>query len=535
MALKVLMLKKKLDDKRAALKALEEQDAAFATREADLETAIGEASTEEEQQTVEEAVGAFETDKAAHEAGKDALREEIAALEQDIAAEENRQKEQMPAPEKREAGKENKMEIRDKFFKLTAAERDQLFANEEVRSFLEEARKFLRRDIKNGSLTIPQVLLPYLSEIIEASSKLMKHVNVERIGGEGRQIIDGGFPIAVWTEMCGKLNELSFGFYDVEVGGYKVGGYISVCNALLEDNDVALASQIITKLGRGIGVAVDKAIVFGTGTKMPLGILSRLAQTSEPADYPSTGRPWVDLHTSNIQKISVANTDGVKLFKAIVTAFGAARNKFSNGAKFWVMNDTTKTKLIVEAMSMNANGAIVSGINDTMPVIGGVIETLEFMPDNVIMGGYDGLYLLAQRAGLKTAESEHYLFTDDKTVFKATARYDGKPVIAEGFVGIGINNTDVDATAVSFEPDDANSVQAIRLNTATASVAVNGTLQLIAFTEPGQGTVTWASGTEAKATVDSNGKVTGVATGSSVITASCNGKTAQCTVTVTSG
>ena len=535
MALKVLMLKKKLDEKRAALTALEAKDADFAKREADLETSIGEAKTEEEQKTVEEAVDAFEGEKKSHEENKVTLRDEIAQLESDIAAEENRQKEQTPAPV-REERKENKMEIRDKFFGMTYQERDAMFTRDDVKNWIGQVRSLMKRDVggvNNAKVLIPQVMLPILRQLVEENSKLLKHVNLQRITGDGRQRIDGGFPEAVWTEMCGSLNELQIGYYDVTVSGYKVGGFISVCNALLEDSDIALATDILTKLGRGIGYAVDKSIIYGTGTKMPLGILPRLAQTSEPAGASDTERPWVDLHTSNIQKITAANSTGLKLFQGIVSAFGAADNKFSNGPVFWVMNNKTKTKLTVEAMAINASGAIVSGMGGTMPIIGGAIELLDFIPDNVIIGGYEGLYLMAERAGLKTGESEHFKFTDDQTVFKATARYDGKPVVPEGFVSIGINNTDVDAAAVDFTVDTANSVQGILLNTTTETVAVGGKAKLIAQTWPGKGTVTWTSGTAAKATVDANGEVTGVAAGSSVITATCNGKTASCTVTVT--
>ena len=56
----------------------------------------------------------------------------------------------------------------------------------------------------------------------------------------------------------------------------------------------------------------------------------------------------------------------------------------------------------------------------------------------------------------------------------------------------------------------------------------------LASTLPVKGEVTWTSGTEAKATVDATGKVTGVAAGTSVITATCGDATATCTVTVTS-
>ena len=68
--------------------------------------------------------------------------------------------------------------------------------------------------------------------------------------------------------------------------------------------------------------------------------------------------------------------------------------------------------------------------------------------------------------------------------------------------------------------------------TNTATVKVGQTKKLKAITAPGKGTVTWISATSTKATVADDGTVTGVSTGSSVITATCNGLTASCTVTV---
>jgi hypothetical protein len=119
------------------------------------------------------------------------------------------------------------------------------------------------------------------------------------------------------------------------------------------------------------------------------------------------------------------------------------------------MNETTRTKLISEGLAVNAAGAIVSGVNGSMPVIGGDIEVLEFIPDNVIIGGYFDLYTLAERAGAKFATSEHVRFLQDQTVMKGTARYDGQPVIAEGFVAIGLNGATPTA-AMTFAADSAN-------------------------------------------------------------------------------
>jgi HK97 family phage major capsid protein len=87
-------------------------------------------------------------------------------------------------------------------------------------------------------------------------------------------------------------------------------------------------------------------------------------------------------------------------------------------------------------------------------VVGGAIEVLDFLPDNVIVGGYFDLYTLAERAGSQFASSEHVRFLQDQTVMKGTARYDGQPVIAEGFVAIGLGTTP-NAT-MTFAADTAN-------------------------------------------------------------------------------
>lgn len=455
MALRVLLLRNKITDKENELSALRAKDAEFKKREAELSADIEAAQTEEEKTAVEEAVTAFEADKAANDEAKGNIEREIADLENELG--EIEAKNEIPAPQEERKNERKITMNRTKFFGMTHEERDAFFANEEVKSFLTRLRemKGQTRAVTGGDLLIPDVVLGILRENIQGYSKLYKYVNVKSVPGTSRILVAGTVPEAVWTEVCANLNELSIVFNDAEVDGFMVGGYISVCNALLEDSDINLATEIITMLGQAIGLALDKAIIAGSGVKMPLGIWTRLAQTSQPATYPSTARTWVDLHTSNIKTIDDAIT-GANLFAALVTNAGAAKGKYAKGAKFWAMNETTWTYLLAQSVSFNAAGAIVAGQNMTMPIIGGNIEILEFIPDNVIVGGYGELYLLAERAGTQIGQSEHVFWTSNKTVFKGTARYDGLPVIAEGFVVIGINDEVPDVTDITFAEDSAN-------------------------------------------------------------------------------
>ena len=459
--LKVLLLRKKIDLKKKELEELRASMSDMEKREAELTIAINEVSNEEEQAAVQESVEALVDEKAKLQESVDAIDKVINGLEDELAAAEAEQNTE-PAPAAEPVIEERKNE---KMIKSTISmnRRDRLaemVTRDDVKAYLGEVRSAMqeKRALTNVGLLIPEVFLGMIRENIEDYSKLYKHVNVRTIGGTGRQVIMGTVPEAIWTDCCANLNELSLGFNDIEVDCYKVGGYFAVCNATLEDADVDLANELIVALGQAIGMALDKAILYGrnaSGTqKMPQGIVSRLVQTEAPTGYPATARTWADLHTSNVITIPAATT-GAALIAAIVTASGAAKGKYSRGTKVWVMNETTYTKLMAATVTVNSNGQIVAGMSDVMPVVGGVIEVLSFIPDDVIIGGYFDLYTLAERAGSKFASSEHVRFLQDQTVFKGTARYDGAPAIAEAFVAIGIGGTTPNAT-MSFPTDTAN-------------------------------------------------------------------------------
>ena len=449
MALRALLLGKNISKKEKELEELRAKAADFEKRETVLAQAIDEAAAaaetaetdeekqaaEEAQATVEKEVDDFETEKEDVTRSIEAIEEELTAMRAEL---DKIEEEDVVPPVTREK-EDNKMdEIR------TALEKEDIYQREDVKAYLSEIRTCIKekRALTNVGLTIPQVFLGLLRENIMNYSKLYKHVNVRPVSGQARQVIMGTYPEAIWTECCAALNELSLGFNNVDVDCFKVSGYFAVCNSTIEDSDLDLSAELLTAIGQAIGIALDKAILYGrnasTTLRMPMGIVSRLVQEEEPADYPATARTWADLHTSNVISIA-ASVKGVDLFKRILVASGAIKGKYARGEKVWVMNETTYTKLKAEAMSINAAGAIVSGLEGTMPVVGGVVEVLDFLADDVIIGGYFELYLLAERAGAKFATSEHVQFIQDNTVLKGTARYDGVPVIAEAFAAIGIN------------------------------------------------------------------------------------------------
>lgn len=468
--LKALMLRRSIDAKKAELAALEEKDAEFVTREAALEAAINEVEpgNQEQEAAVTAEIEKFENERTAHQGQKQALTEEVQHMENELEELER------SAPKPQKNGPEHGEKVRGDmhmeniniralprnqraFDALSGERRAAILAQEDTKTFLSQLRsmKGQSRAVTGGELTIPVVFLDLIAQNMYRYSKLLNRVRSRNVSGEARQTIAGTVPEAVWTEMCAAINELTFAFNQITLDGYKVAGFVPVCNSLLEDNDVNLASWIVEMLSESIGLAMDKAILYGKGTGMPLGIVTRLAQQSAPANYPANVPAWEDLHTSNIKQIGGDSVTGAAFWAALVEATGNTFTRYSRGEQFWAMNSKTYAKLKSKLITFTATGDIVANIFGVLPIVNGDVDILEFMPDGDIVGGYGDLYLLAMRSGMTIESSREVQFIQDNTVYKAKQRADGQPIIPGAFVAININNVAV-TTVMDFAADTAN-------------------------------------------------------------------------------
>lgn len=484
MALRQIMLGKKIEQKRKELEELRAKDADFQIREEELEKAIDEAETEEEQKVVEEEVEKFDAEKNAHEESKVKLESEIGDLEAELAESEK----EPPADRTRKTEKKVRKNMRADinirslpmskraFDSLPNEMREEIINREDVKTFLTTLRsmKGSNRAVQGGDLEIPIVFLDLISENMYRYSKLLNRVRVRSIPGEARQTIAGTVPEAVWTEMCGAINELTFVFNQITLDGYRVAGFIPVCNSLLEDttDNLDLASWIVEMLSEAIGLAEDKAILYGKGasSNMPLGIVTRLAQESQPAGYPANAPAWVDLHETNIIKIDGTTATGAEFWAKLTLAAGNTFTRYSRGEMFWAMNSKTYATLKSKLITFTANGDIVANLFGTLPIVTGNVDILEFIPDGDIIGGYGDLYLWIDRASMQIESDRSVQFIQDNTVFRGKARADGAPVIPGAFVAININNAEV-TTVMDFAADTANDADLESLSVGTETLA----------------------------------------------------------------
>ena len=122
----------------------------------------------------------------------------------------------------------------------------------------------------------------------------------------------------------------------------------------------------------------------------------------------------------------------------------------------------------------------------------------------------------------------HKFTLTGKSAKAITVNTHDNPVTAADFFGTV-------QTPDSVTPTTPPEVTGIGVAPSTASIEVAETIELTATLYPAgaTGTITWASSDDTYASVDTNGKVTGVAAGSATITATCGSYSDSCVVTVT--
>lgn len=492
--LKLLKLRSQLKEIKNKLTDLRAKKAEFDRRNAELEKALDEAEGDDDLALVNQQIEELEKEE------KEANVEQLPDLEAEATRIENEIKEiedktqtalgggegstpPPAAPDNERNRKEVTNHMANKrtiLGRMTVEQRTAFVQRDDIQEMLARVRELKQqnRAVTGAEIGIPTNALELIRENIEHYSKILKYVRLKTLRGNARQPILGDIPEGIWTESIANFNELDINFSEVTASSYKVGGYFAIPNSTMEDSDINLASELMEVIAEAIGKGVDKAIVYGIGKGMPLGIASRLAQTSKPESWDVNAPEWKNLSESNIITIDAANLDGVDFFRAIAKGLKTPKKKVSKtGLRVWLMNEQTHDDIRVKTLALNASAAIVSGVNERMPVFSGDIIELDFIPEYDIIGGYLDVYMLVEREGANIRTSVHCKFIQDQTVMIGEARYDGKPIYGEAFVAFNYNNTKP-TTVMTFAGDKAN---AKRVSLSSLSV---GTADLFPAFDP---------------------------------------------------
>ena len=410
MALRQLILNKKIKERSALLTQLRADENKLKDEEVELEKALDEAETDEEVKVVEDS--ADELEKKIKEKSDEItkLEDEKAELETELAKIEDEQ----PDNEEKEDGEKRKMAKKVKTRNNDVMTIRESLQIENVRSFYQNIANAMveKRSLTGAEKVVPTEVIDRIESKLGDYSTLIGEVTVEKIGGTGRAVIAGDIPEAIWFEVGKKaLEELEDKLDGVELDGFGLGGYVAVPNIIIENSLINLASHVEDRLAKAIAKALDKAILKGTGTKQPTGVVV----SAPTANKVTTDGTITDL----IAKLAKVDTDG------------------TGGEVIAVMNRATYySKIVPKTLAVAANGVLTGSYALPFRVV-----LSAYADENTIVFGDFKQFLLAQRSEIRVESSTEVQFTSDNTVFKGVGFYDGKATKAEAFAVVTITAT----------------------------------------------------------------------------------------------
>lgn len=410
--LKQLKIQKALEIKRVKLKEIEQKAADILKRSQDTSAALAEAATEEDLSLLETEITKIEGEQETNDQEKSTIESEIADLEKELQEVNERAASSNKETKKADKGDSegmNRLQVRE------LLKTGEYFKRSEVKEFYDKFKNL--RAVTGGELLIPEVVINRIMEMLGDYSTLYPLVDKIRINGTARVIVDTDTSPASWVEQNAALPIGDVGtLATLDFDGFKVGKVTFIDNYLLQDSIINLDNYVTSKIARAISLALDIAILNGTGVagKQPAGILPAIPTVNRVTV--AEGAPLADF----IKPIGLIDTglDQVGEITAVMR------------------RSTYYAYFLTYSININGNGDYVGTLpNLTRPDLLGipVVFNNSMASDQVLYGEFDK-YTLVERENITIDNSDQVRFVEDQTAFRGKGRFDGKPTKAEAFV-----------------------------------------------------------------------------------------------------
>ena len=254
--LKQLMISKKIEQRKAALAELEEQEKGLETRAEQVEAALAEAQTDEEIAAVEDEVSKIEAEKEELKQKKAGLEAEIAELEGELEQLNSK------APKNNEGGKRdmsNKLEVRE-------------IINDYVRT--KQLRQMEGFKVVDGGVLVPEeILAPYRKpEDVVDLTKLVRVTKVNRGSGKVPVIKKSGSKMVSVAELEKNPELAKPTITDVAFDIETYRGYIPVSQEVIDDADFDVTGLIAEEISDQELNTKNNAIVEVLKTATPKAV-----------------------------------------------------------------------------------------------------------------------------------------------------------------------------------------------------------------------------------------------------------------------
>ena len=281
-------------------------------------------------------------------------------------------------------------------------------------------------------MNVPLTIEGAIRNAIDFNSDVLGLANVIRTNGTHRIVLDASpASEARLVKEGASISSIDSEFVKVELGAYKYGEIVKFTREVVEDVNFNIVAHAGQRLGMAFAKAFEKAIITGTGTTEPEGLLSATPDNND------------------MQKASqqVTAKKGAISANDVVASYYNLPHECRQNAVFVCHPDTVKAL----AMLQDANGRqlLTDGLEPGVRTLMGcrVIECA-YMPKLGTQDAKIGMFVDVKRALTVGVRSDvqvrqlHELYAvTDMVALVATARMDAK-IVQPGAISYIVSGTE---------------------------------------------------------------------------------------------
>ena len=278
---------------------------------------------------------------------------------------------------------------------------------------------------------VPATVFERVFEDLTNSHPLLEKINFVNTTGVTEWIVSRGVNPAWWGKLCEAIKQvLDNGFEVINMKQFKLSGYIPVCKAMLDLGPEWLDRYVRTVLIESLRIALEQAIVDGTGKDQPVGMMRDMSKQTdgEYAEKEAEAITALDAATMGalMARLSKFTLDGVTdpIYRTVDPSDVVL---ITNPTDYW-------SKVFPAKSVLTANGQFVQ----VLPVPVSDMQSIAVPEGKAVFGVADD-YFMGVGSTLKIEASDEYHFVEDERVYLAKQYANGQPKRNESFIVLDIS------------------------------------------------------------------------------------------------
>lgn len=272
---------------------------------------------------------------------------------------------------------------------------------------------------------MPATVFDRVFEDLRANRPLLSEIDFVNTTGVTEWVIRNSDAEAAWwgalTSAIAKKLEASFKKEKTEL--FKLSAYVPVAKAMLDLGPTWLDRFVRELLFESLAIALELAIVKGTGKEQPIGMIKDLGGAVVEGVYPDkTATALNDFKPGTLGKSIMAplTKNGTRVVNSVLIVV--------NPLDYW-------EKIFAQTTFLTADKSYVYGV---LPIPAKIIQSVA-VDQGTLIAGRSKDYFMGVGSTQKIEHSDHYKFLEDERTYIAKQYANGKPIDNDSFIVFDIS------------------------------------------------------------------------------------------------